>query len=157
MLEKSMAPHLPFYGYTAFGSQYSNPASFLASLIVNSSVCQPLLNMYKDAVMYRFKSYGLRYDDKNIHTPIFFRAINKFNSKEQQQYLRRVNRGFDCLTKKEKVPQNVWGTVFSSPLSCLFSPRVKISFFLFCVALFLFRGGDAAPPLDGQGCRGGDV
>lgn len=92
-----------------FGSQYNTPASFIASIVLNTPVFTPLLRMYKDAFMHRMKPYGLRIDDKNIHTPTFFRAINKFDSKTQQQYLRRANRAFDCITKKEKVPQNVWG------------------------------------------------
>jgi hypothetical protein len=54
-------------------------------------------------------SAGCRFDDKNLHTGIFFKAIAKHSPHAQQQYLRRANRAFDLMTKKEKAPYNVAG------------------------------------------------
>lgn len=46
---------------------------------------------------------GLRFDDKNRETPTFVRAMNKLSAAEQQSYIRRCQRAFDLMTKKEKV------------------------------------------------------
>ena len=52
---------------------------------------------------------GCRFDDKNLHTDIFFKAIAKHSPHAQKMLIRRANRAFDLMTKKEKAPYNVAG------------------------------------------------
>lgn len=56
-------------------------------------------------------SAGCRFDDKNLHTGIFFKAIAKHSPHAQQMLIRRANRAFDLMTKKEKAPYNVAGAL----------------------------------------------
>ena len=73
-------------------------------------------------------SAGCRFDDKNLHTGIFFKAIAKHSPHAQQMLIRRANRAFDLMTKKEKAPYNVAGALRAMRRRMMFGDAAMLAF-----------------------------